>query len=138
MATTFASIGTWWVKHAAITAIGTILFSLLVSIYAPEVRRLLHWPFRFLGQRIVESATGQAKARELYLEFFRDDAYRLVLFLAWYVLRSAISSFFWSVFTAILVSLIFRTPIGYVPFLAGFLMGDAVKLQALLRRAMGW
>jgi hypothetical protein len=91
-----------------------------------------------MGKRIAESVAGQAKAHDLYLEFIRDDAYKLVLFLAWYVLQSIISSFFWNVFGAILFTLLFHTPIGFQPFLAGILMGDAVKLRLLLRKAMGW
>jgi hypothetical protein len=138
MAGIFVSISHWWTNHPTFAFIATAVVTVVLSLYAQEIRRLLHWPFRFAGKHLSESITNEQQSRQSYLAYFHNDSYKLVLFLAWYVLRS-LTHGLWYGFLALLSAwFIFHINLRFEVIAVSVLVADGVKLQSILQDAMGW
>jgi hypothetical protein len=129
----FASVTDWWHKHPDTVKLG--LFFL--GLYGAHFRRFLHWPFVQLGKQISERANSSHELQLQYLRFFQRDAYRLILFLAWYTLKTLYTAFWFSIIGAISFFILFRSSFGFWGIFVGVMVGKGYDLLRVLRHAMG-
>jgi hypothetical protein len=123
-----ASLTNWLATHSK-TAIAGIVLTFLFRLYSREIRQALEWPFRHFGRQV--AATPARIQRSL--EFARESAYNLVLFLAWNVLDSIFTDVWIAAAEALVGVFWLHLPNLFLPFLTGLLMGDIWRIRSYVK-----
>lgn len=129
----FGLVSDWCSKHPLTITFILFLLSVVISIYASEIKSFIrHWPKSTLRAARRNTALHQ----KYILELVHNDAYNLLLYLAWNLVHVVALAVLWLVFVNT-ISLILAhhvTSLSLWTVISGIAVGKALKVKSRLEQ----